>query len=71
MNQLEENVAKSFRLVKDDMIRLQDKIFELSLAQKKMMDVLEKVEKKNSIKKVNKKSQSRKKTKVKTTKRKK
>ncbi|MFH1409309.1 MAG: hypothetical protein ABIH34_05355 [Nanoarchaeota archaeon] len=41
MNQIEENIVHSFKLVKRDIIQLQQQVIEISQAQKQIVDALE------------------------------
>lgn len=41
MNQIEQNIIHSFRLVKSDIIKLQDEIVQLSQTQERLMEVID------------------------------
>jgi len=43
MDQLEENITKSFRLAKNDIIQLQNQVIELSKNQERIMEIVSKI----------------------------
>ena len=49
MNQLERNVVESFRLAKSDIIKLQNKLIEISQTQKKIIERLDTVKGKEAL----------------------
>lgn len=67
MRQIEKNIIDSFRLAKSDMIKLQNRVIEISQTQERIMEILDKLRLGKSTSTLSKESAPRKKTIIKKT----